>query len=464
MNDKQQPSTPLHLDAAFSDIAASAGAAATDGTTGTVEVHRLVKRSRRRRAAAFGTGGFVLLGVAGIGLSGLLAPAPVEILPAPPVSPAPTAPPSMCGTTLDTDPDPRVAPAWGFDLRSDSTRAEVGETWTGDVGFSSGRATTTATLSDIRLVATRGGEVVGVVLPTGEEDDPISLPVDGSSVLPLTADLVDCLDTSQPLGEGDYVLYVQATLGTAGGNTATWVTSPVPLEVVTAGQGSEPPPEATGPEPGLAPIEVRDVIGDDDSAVFEAFREAAATGAPATVDLTFAVSSDWQVVEVVEQDGVRRLSLPRKAEDLPRPRTTSDDGWSVEAHGGALFSDASTSSWPSDRLVGTYDVTRDESGGRPRFVLRVVDGGTPATAPPTRDREICEAITASVNAESAYPADLAADLRYLLDHPEPGDRSPRHAEIRARWIDSPRVWWAMQIDVATQAADPSPNSKIAQVC
>lgn len=92
MNDKQLPSTPLHLDAAFSDIAASAGAAATGGTTGTVEVHRLVKRSRRRRAAAFGTGGFVLLGVAGIGLSGLLAPAPVEILPAPPVpTPTPTA-------------------------------------------------------------------------------------------------------------------------------------------------------------------------------------------------------------------------------------------------------------------------------------------------------------------------------------------------------------------------------------
>ncbi|KZM35677.1 hypothetical protein [Oerskovia enterophila] len=87
MNDKHLP--PMHLDAAFSDIAESAAGSVTEDLTGAAEVHRLVKRSRRQRAAAFGSAGFVLLGVAGIGLSGLFSPAPVEILPAPPV-PSPT--------------------------------------------------------------------------------------------------------------------------------------------------------------------------------------------------------------------------------------------------------------------------------------------------------------------------------------------------------------------------------------
>lgn len=227
---------------------------------------------------------------------------------------------------------------------------------------------------------------------------------------------------------------------------------------------SEPVPLTVAAEPDPAPIEVRDVIGDDDSAVFEALRGAATTGVPAAVDLAFVVTSDWQVVEVVEQGETRRLTLPAKAEDLGRDRAISDDGWVMEVHGGSLFSDAFTSSWPSNRLVGTYEVVLDESGDQPTFTLRVLDGGTPATAPPTRDGEICEAITESVTTRSAYPADLAADLRYLVDHPVPGDRSPRHDEIRARWIDSPRVWWAMQIDVATRSIDPVPLAKILQVC
>ncbi|MFF3066506.1 hypothetical protein ACFVQ3_18355 [Oerskovia sp. NPDC057915] len=108
MNDKIPPSTPLHLDAALSDIATDASRAVSDGLTGSAEVHRLIKRSRRQRAAAFGSAGFVLLGVAGIGLSGVLSPAPVEILPAPPV-PSPT--PEVVEPL-----DGAFAPACGDDL------------------------------------------------------------------------------------------------------------------------------------------------------------------------------------------------------------------------------------------------------------------------------------------------------------------------------------------------------------
>ncbi|MFE4463729.1 hypothetical protein ACFRCR_01305 [Oerskovia sp. NPDC056781] len=108
MNDKIPPSTPLHLDAALSEIATDASRAASDGLTGSAEVHRLIKRSRRQRATAFGSAGFVLLGVAGIGLSGVLSPAPVEILPAPPV-PSPT--PEVVEPL-----DGAFAPACGEDL------------------------------------------------------------------------------------------------------------------------------------------------------------------------------------------------------------------------------------------------------------------------------------------------------------------------------------------------------------
>jgi hypothetical protein len=466
MNDKHLPATlPLH--AALSDIADAAGADAIDGTRGTAEVRRLVRRSRRQRATTLSVGGLAVLGLAGIGLSGLVSPGPVEILPAPPVSPTPVSPdpaesPTTCGSSVNLDPNPVMDLAFMFDLRATDETLEIGHEWTGEVGFSGGLPAHTVTLADVRLVATQGLEVVGVV-PGAPFSPAATLPMDGSLTLPLTADLVDCGDTSQPLGVGEYEVYAQGTLSGEGG-PLTVISRPVALEVVEAGQGGEPPADGEGSEPGLAPTEIRDVIGDDDSAVFDAFRDAAASGAPAAVDLTFVVSSDWQVVEIIERDGMRRLSLPPKAQDLGRARTTSDDGWSVDAHGGALFSDALTSLWPSARLVGTYHVTLDESGERPRFILQATEGGTPATAPPTRDREVCEAIRASVAADAAYPAELAADLRYLLDHPVPQGTSPRHGEIRARWIDSPRVWWAMQIDVATQKPDPAPHSMIAKVC
>ena len=315
--------------------------------------------------------------------------------------------------------------------------------------------------------------IVSSLLPLPETDGPLA-PEPGSSV---TREMsVDSFASCDPEGlndhspsmlPGDYQVYALSRFqldswapvgpdGTVGQETTGalydgWLVSePVPLTVV--------------PEPAPTPIEVRDVIGNDDSAVFEALRRAATTAVPATVDLSFAVASDWQVVEVVEQGQTRRLVLPAKAEDLGRDRTTSDDGWAMDVHGGALFSDAFTSGWPSSRLVGTYDVTLDESGDRPTFTLRVLDGGTPATAPPTRDDEICRAITDSVAASSAYPADLAADLRYLVDHPVPDDRSPRYDEIRARWIDSPRVWWAMQIDADTGSVDVNPITRVMQAC
>ncbi|KRD37182.1 hypothetical protein ASE27_07025 [Oerskovia sp. Root918] len=127
MNDKHLP--PLHLDAAFSDIAASAAGSASDGTAGALQVHRLVKRSRRQRAAALGSASFLVLGAAGLGLSGLLSPAPVEILPALPVPD----PPSEVVEPLDGS----FAPACGedlSDLRPTTTPLTLGPAALGSAG------------------------------------------------------------------------------------------------------------------------------------------------------------------------------------------------------------------------------------------------------------------------------------------------------------------------------------------
>ena len=193
-------------------------------------------------------------------------------------------------------------------------------------------------------------------------------------------------------------------------------------------------------------LAVRDAIGYEDRTTFKALERAALTGVPAAVDLSFIVTSDWQMIEVDDlRDGGWQLTRPAKGADLDRPRVVSDDGWAMTVHGGALFSDSDTAtSWPSNRLVGTYDVTLDESGKIPTFVLQVIDGGTPDVAPPTRDREICGAINDARVTSGTFPENLQADLDYLVGHPA-DFTSQRYAEIRARWVDSPRVWWALSL-------------------
>jgi len=456
-------------------------------------------RTRRRRAAKKVALGATTLCVAGaLGIAAVSLPHDARPEPvAPAVSPSPTSTPSPTPSTT-----PASLPTFPTPLTERALECQQpAPTPTGDQlparlsidaaaltvqNLENVDTTVTTTFTDEAQITVVGekwpgayvvvqdGVIVSSLLPLPETDGPLA-PEPGSSVSREMS--VDSFSSCDPEGlndhspsmlPGDYQVFAlsrfqldswapvgpDGTVGDAitGALYGGWLVSePVPLTVV---------PEALA----LSPIEVRDVIGDDDSAVFEALRRAATTAAPAAVDLSFAVTSDWQVVEVVEQGETRRLVLPAKAQDLGRDRTKSDDGWAMDVHGGALFSDALTSDWPSNRLVGTYDVTLDESGERPTFALRVVDGGTPATAPPTRDGEICAAITDAVATSFAYPADLTADLQYLVDHPVPDDRSPRHDEIRARWIDSPRVWWAMQIDAASGSVKTTPVSRVMQVC
>lgn len=184
MNDKHLPSNPLHLDAALSDIAASASGSATDGLAGAAEVHRLVKRSRRQRAAAFGSAGFVLLGVAGIGLSGILSPAPVEILPAPPV-PTPTPSPGVVEPL-----DGAFAPACGDDLSdllATTSPLTLGPDPSDTVDTSPLQVTSTSdvplTLSSTGKVAVylldAQGRVVSTSVPDeGSPDDAVRAPLD----------------------------------------------------------------------------------------------------------------------------------------------------------------------------------------------------------------------------------------------------------------------------------------------
>ncbi|GAA3230801.1 hypothetical protein ACFP63_16250 [Oerskovia jenensis] len=272
MNDKHLPPTPLHLDTAFSDIAASAGAAATDGTTGTLEVRRLVKRSRRQRATALGASGFVVLGLAGIGLSGLLTPAPIEILPAPPITPSPTtsveplsgtfAP--VCGddlsevlaTTTPLTLAPNGATSRPFDLASTSDSALT-------IG-SPGRVA-------VHLIDAEGDVVA---IPTTDEapaeESPARLDLDPGETADLWPSDVAACDTA-PLAAGTYsaIGTVTAEITPAHGTpaAATVVGGPWTVTIDDTGRltsiagvaiddepTTSPPPTATDAEPPAGPV------------------------------------------------------------------------------------------------------------------------------------------------------------------------------------------------------------------
>ncbi|MFF2623877.1 DUF4232 domain-containing protein [Oerskovia jenensis] len=466
MNDKHLPPTPLHLDTAFSDIAASAGAAATDGTTGTLEVRRLVKRSRRQRATALGASGFVVLGLAGVGLSGLLTPAPVEILPAPPITPSPTA---------SVEPLPGTfAPTCGDDLSDlQATTLPLALTHNGaeyrplDLTNTSDSPVTVGSFGHVAVyLLDAEGKVISVPTadepPTDEATDRVDLgPGDSASLWP--SDVAACGTALPPAGTYPALGLATAEITRQGQETATstvvggrWTVTIDDTGRLTSIAGvrvddeptetAAPPPEA--PAAPVDPIVVRDVLEGDSSAVFEALREAATTGAPASVDLFYTARAEWNLVRVVERAGAREMTVVDLSETPGRPRTTSDGGWTMSVHGGAFFDDTlpqvgMNGSLEFERLLGTFDVTLDESGAVPAFVLQVVDGGAPDTAPPTKDREVCRAFDEyGRSSEGLYPP-MAADLAILSDVSLPAAESARYAEIRDRWVESPRVWWSM---------------------
>ncbi|MFJ2299331.1 hypothetical protein [Oerskovia paurometabola] len=202
---------------------------------------------------------------------------------------------------------------------------------------------------------------------------------------------------------------------------------------------SEPVPLTITPEPRPDPVEVRDALWDDTSMVLEALRRASRTGAPAVVDLTFE-SDNFQEIQIVTTgDGKRTLTVHKNSDVAPRERTASDDGWRLELEGGAVFTDAGFS-----RLMGTYAVTENSSGQVPTFALRVLDGGTPKAAPATTDRETCRAFRSTEDTTTSVYEAFSTDIYALAADLRPAVSSPEYQEIRSRWLDAPRFWWAVQ--------------------
>ncbi|MET4224025.1 hypothetical protein [Oerskovia enterophila] len=472
MNDKHLP--PMHLDAAFSDIAESAAGAVTGDLTGAAEVHRLIKRSRRQRAAALGSAGFVLLGVAGIGLSGLFSPAPVEILPAPPVpSPTPQVVEPLAGTftpTCGDDLSDLLATTTPLVLGPDGGDSSTDADDTGgsvlSVTNTSDTALTLTSTGFANLYLVDGEGMVQFASPVPEPVQVLDLEPGGSEGIALPT-VGTCTDGAPPAaGTYSAVGMLPAEITPAGQDavSGTVVGGPWTVTVddtgnltsiaghtVSAAHPTTPPPTASGAEssvPDPTPIEVRDVLDTDTSAVFEALREAAATGAPASVDLFYAVKSDAQQILISEQAGSRRLTVPAMRNDLGRPRATSDDGWAMSVVGGAFFADeVPPKGWnhslPFERLLGTYEVTLDESGAVPTFVLQIVEGSAPDAAPPTDDRATCQTFDEYLRTTEDLWPKMDQDLTALASVPLPAAQSPEYFEIRARWIGSPRVWWAM---------------------
>ncbi|MFD6093742.1 hypothetical protein ACFWGN_16620 [Oerskovia sp. NPDC060338] len=311
-------------------------------------------------------------------------------------------------------------------------------------------------------IVTQGGVIVSSPLPAAETTGEAT-PAPGSSAtweleLASSASCDPTTTQPSPLPAGDYEVFALHRFPLTGYSAlradGTWgeettgalfdgwlVADPVPLTIT--------------PKPD--PVEVRDVLGADTSAVFEALRQAASTGAPAALDLFFVTASDEDVVTVVNgPDQSHQVVVSALADTGARPRTISDDGWSMTVRGGALFSDDLRSSYSFGRLMGTYDVTLDDSQAGQSFTLQVVDGGTPGTAPATKDEEVCQAFDAHLRAAGTLLPAMDTDLTYLIDHPVPAGASQEYAEIRAQWIESPRVWWAMVGYVAAnRAGDPA---------
>lgn len=109
-----------------------------------------------------------------------------------------------------------------------------------------------------------------------------------------------------------------------------------------------------------------------------------------------------------------------------RSRATSDDGWALIVRGGKKFMDHPEDGQSFARLVGTYSVTLDDSGGTPTFTLQVVDGGTPAEPPASTDEAVCTAYFDVMNgvegASDATSLALDEDLLALAADTAPAAR------------------------------------------
>ncbi len=425
-------------------------------------------RTRRRRAAKKVALGATTLCVAGaLGVAAITLPQGVRPTPvAPAESPSPSATPTETPAPAPTFPvgidaaalacqQPAPIPT-GDDLPA---HLSVGVP---DLTVQTAGSVTAPVLlrfdGDARLryadsatgahVITRDGVIISSPLPAAETTGEAT-PTPGSSAtweLDL-ASSASCDPTStqpSPLPAGDYevfalhrfpltgysALQADGTWGeeTTGALFDGWlVADPVPLTIA--------------PEPD--PVEVRDALVDDTSAVFEALREAATTGKPAAVDLFFDTGPE-QIVQLVDGAGATRtLTVPPHSDVSPRERATSDDGWVMSLHGGAKFSDTDQAGYVFTRLIGTFDVTLDTTAPLPTFTLEVVDGTTPDVAPPSKDKKLCTTFAQGEGPSNTYSA-FASDLVTLTSDDKAAITSPVYQTIRARWVEAPRVWWALQ--------------------
>ncbi|MGW6003509.1 hypothetical protein ACWFNS_00825 [Oerskovia enterophila] len=218
--------------------------------------------------------------------------------------------------------------------------------------------------------------------------------------------------------------------------------------------------------PKPEPVEVRDVISADTSAIFESLRRAATSGAPAALDLFDYYSEEYSDEDwmVHLPDGSRVLTVPMLEEIGSRSRTASDDGWSMTLYGGAAFTDSQPEAYTFKRYMGLYDVTLDESGPKPTFTLQIVAGGTPQEAPPTRDELVCRSLWPKTAEQQSINDALEADLDYLMENHVAAVDSPRYNEVRARWIDSPRNWWWMLSHVWTTTVHNAGGDAVIGAC
>lgn len=422
-------------------------------------------RTRRRRAAKKVALGATTLCVAGaLGVAAITLPQDVRPEPI-----APAESPSLSANPTET---PAPAPTFptGIDAAALACQ-QPAPTPTGDdlpahlsVGVpdlaveTSGSVTAPVLLrfdGDARLryadsatgayVVAQDGVIVSSSLPTVETTG-VATPAPGSSSswdldVASSASCGTVGTQPSPLPAGDYEVFALHRLPLTGYSAlqpdGTWgeeTTGPL----FDGWLVSEPVPLTISPEPD--PVEVRDVLVDDTSMVFESLRGASSTGAPVTVDLTFESVIDPIAQLVDKGDGNRTLTVLRNSDVAPRERTTSDDGWKMEVQGGTVFTEGEIFS----RLVGTYAVTMTTSAEVPTFVLDVLDGGTPSIAPATTDREVCEAFKTDDDTTSSVYDAFVADLYTLAADLRPASSSPIHKEIRSSWIDAPRFWWALQ--------------------
>ncbi|MEK8226014.1 hypothetical protein NKG05_07945 [Oerskovia sp. M15] len=132
-------------------------------------------------------------------------------------------------------------------------------------------------------------------------------------------------------------------------------------------------------------------------------------------------------------------------------------------HGGGVFPEQMEAG-QFTRVVGTFDVTLDESGGTQAFTLDVIDGGTPGKAPARTDPQVCRAFNESGEGDGGVYDSFLADVRALVADRSPAATSQVYQEVRARWIESPRVWWAMLAHELTMQTTDVSGDQIVGAC